>query len=118
MVDDLMLSDIDQFYGTQGYTNVMGVRVTDGVRYVMENGYSWVVTDAIVILKMKRKVAVQDFVHIKFRVQEKSSGNEAIIYYEDGNGNVLYRQKYKFTDAQAEFDMYFTNNVLMLKREY
>lgn len=119
MAEDLSLSDIDQYYGTQGYANVMGVNVTDGVRYVMENGYSWSVTDAIVILKMNKKVRRESFVHLKLRIQEKKGkGNEAIMYYEDGNGNVLYRQKYKWTNAHSEFDMYFTNGVLMLQGEY
>lgn len=118
MVEDLSLSDLGQYYGTQGYTNLMGLRVTDGVVYVMENGYSWVVTDAAVILRMKPRVRSQEFVHVKFRVQKKAGGNEAITYYEDGDGTLLYRQKYKWTNAVAEFDMYYSDGVLMLVGEY
>lgn len=115
---DLYLKELNKYYGTENYYNVMGVRATDGIMYVMNNGYSWVVTDAIVILKMKPKVRAEEFVVIKLSVKEGKNGKYAEITYDDGNGNILFRQKYQWTDAKRGFTMYYTGGVLMLQGEY
>lgn len=108
----LDLDNLEQYYGSENYHNVMGVNVTDGIKYIMNNGYSWVVTDAIVICKMKLKK--HNFISIKLNVDNK----KAIVEYTDGNTNVLYSQKYEYTDARKNIKMYFTDNVLMLANEY
>ncbi|GAG90306.1 unnamed protein product, partial [marine sediment metagenome] len=46
---DRELKDLGQFTGTTQYYRVFGVNVTDGVKYVMDNGYAWLVTDAIAV---------------------------------------------------------------------
>ena len=109
---DKELKDLGQFFGTEGYTNIMGVDVTDGITYIMQNGYSWFVTDMIVILKMKLKE--EPFCVVKLKLD----GNKGKAIITDGDEKVLYTQDYKYTDAKKELDLYFTNNVLMLCREY
>jgi hypothetical protein len=112
--EDLELTQLGQFYGTTQYYNVMGTRVTDGVNYVMDNGYSWLVTDALAVLRTHPKVRGQEFVVVKM-VNEANGG--CSVRYEDGNGNVLYKQKYDITDAKVDVKMYFENGVLLLPRE-
>lgn len=112
-MEDLELKEIGQYYGTTQYWDVMGVNVTDGIKYVMDNGYSWLVTDASVILKMV--LAKERFVVIKSKLEEDGTVN---VKYFNGDGEELYRQDYEWSDAKAEIKFYYTNNVLMLPGEY
>lgn len=112
--DDLELKKLGNFYGTTQYHNIMGNNCTDGIAYVFENGYGWVVTDALVILRMKEEVKKEEFVAVKLKVDD----GKAKITYEDGNENVLYEQKYDFTDAKKDLTLFYTNGVLMLCSEY
>jgi hypothetical protein len=81
----------------------------------MRNGYSWLVTDACVILNGHKKVRNEEFVAVK--LQLPGDGTNKVVY-DDGNGNVLYTQKYELTNAKMEFTMYYTDGVLMLSGEY
>ena len=110
--DDLYLKDLAQYHGTMGYHGVMGTNVTDGVAYIMQNGYSWFVTDAIVILNMKLKRP--EFASVKLKLKG-TTGNTLI---EDGNGKLLNKQDYKYTNAKKELTLFYTNGVLMLSGEY
>ena len=112
MSDDTKLSELQQFTGTQHYHSVMGVNVTDGVAYVMENGYSWFVTDMLVILRMK--LSSEEFCSVKLKLD----GTKAKAVIENGNGKILYEQAYDFTDAKKEITLFYTDNVLMLNSEY
>jgi len=111
--DDLELKDLDQFSGTEEYHNVMGVNVTDGVAYVMQNGYSWFVTDMLVIVLHNQAVKNEEFLVVNLKVANK----KALAVIEDGNGKVLHRQKYDYTDAKKDLTLYFECSVLMLANE-
>jgi hypothetical protein len=119
--DDLELKDIGQFYGTQNYyKGWLGVNYTDGVNYVSNNGYSWLVTDAISVIKTDKKILdylkEDTFLSVKLKVDvEKGT---AIMTIEDGNKNILYTQNYDYTDAKRDLVLYFVDNVLMLAGEY
>lgn len=108
------LKDLNQFNGSEQYHNVMGMKCTDGVAYLLENNYAWFVTDSIVILRMEDKVKTQEFVTVKLKLK----GTTAIVEYSDGNNNVLYTQKYGYTDATEELKLYCTDGVYMLSSEY
>ena len=110
---DKELKQINGFIGTTKYYNVMGANVTDGVHYIMENGYSWIVTDSIVILRMELKK--YDFMTVKLKLL---LDNKAKMIITDGNDKVLYTQDYNYTDAKKDLTMFYTNNVLMLDSEY
>lgn len=116
--EDLELANLGQYHGTQGYANVMGANVTDGICYVMQNGYSWLVTDFIIVARMKPKLKAQPFLTIDLKIDGKCKTLRAKMVVTDGNNNVLYEQKYGWTSAKKEFRMFFTDNVLMLSREY
>jgi len=111
--DDLELKNLGQYYGTQGYVKVLGVNVTDGIGYIMNNGYSWFVTDMIVVLKMKIN---EPFCSVKLKVDKEKK--KAVATIDDGNGKILHSQKYDYTDAKRDLHLFFTNNVLMLSGEY
>jgi len=120
---DLELKALNQFYGTQQYYRYMGVLLTDGIRYIMENGYSWFVTDAIAVIvahpKIRRHLQKEDFLTIKLKLNKDKDGyTTADMIMEDGNHNRLYRQHYDITDAKRELKLFYTGNVLMLSSEY
>ena len=106
--------ELSQFHGTTQYFNVMNVNVTDGVKYLMDNGYSWLVTDFIVVAKMKRVLKNEEFLSVKLKLD----GSKGQMIVTDGNGKKLYVQNYEYTDAKEEVKMFFTNNVLMFTSEY
>jgi hypothetical protein len=112
---DLELKDLKYFHGTEQYYNYMGLKLTDGVHYIMENGYSWLVSDATVILKMRPEVRNQSFVAIHLKLIPEG---KAKVIYEDGDYNLLYEQYYELTDAKREIKLFFVGNVLMLSSEY
>jgi len=117
---DLELKDLNQYYGTQNYYSYLGIKLTDGIAYIMRNGYSWFVTDAIAVIVANptvRKYLQEDtFLSIKLKLSKSKNSADMII--DDGNGNVLYKQHYSMTDAKVELKLFYDNGVLMLSREY
>ena len=109
---DLYLRDIDSYIGTERYYNLLGIYVTDGVNYIMKNGYSWFVTDAIAVIRTKLRN--KNFLAIKLIVKN----DQAMMEITDGNDHVFYRQKYKLTDAKRDLTLFYMDNVLMLSIEY
>ena len=114
-IKDLTLKELDQFFGSENYYKILGYNVTDGVFYVMQNGYSWFITDFLSLIVTNHKgLRNQEFLSINL----KKDGNKWFMIVTDGNENVLYKQKYLLTDAQKEINLYFCNGVLMLSNEY
>ena len=114
--DDLALKALAGFIGTVRYYGVwLGALATDGVKYIMDNGYSWFVTDALSVIKGTPKLKAESFLTVELHLAEDS---EADLIITDGNENTLYRQHYDFTDAKRDLKLYFSNNVLMLASEY
>ena len=117
MKEDLELKNLDQYRGTEQYfCNPLfkEINYTDGVKYVSDNGYAWLVTDILAVIKGDRKVKTEPFLSIEF-TQEDEKGKVVIG---DGNGVVLYRQMYKYTSAKSNVGFFYTDQVLMLKGEY
>lgn len=110
----LELPHLGQFTGSEYYTNIMGANVTEGVMYVMACGYSWFVTDFLVVAKMHQNLKRQEFLLVKLVLD----GTEGKMVVTDGNNNVFYTQEYKYTNAKVGFQMFFTDNVLLLVGEY
>lgn len=117
--DDLELKDLNQYTGTQQYFNVLGFNVTDGVAYIMQNGYSWFVTDSLAVIRHDSKVKNQEFLSIKLKLLADNKAQiKAQMLITDGNNKELYTQDYTYTNAKKELQLYFTNGVLLLAREY
>jgi len=118
-VMDLELSQLEQFCGTQQYHAVIGANVTDGVAYIMENGYSWLVTDALIVIKMKPRLKREGFLTIELVINKgEAHKDEATMRITDGDKFCLYEQHYGYTNARRNVNLFFTNNVLMLAGEY
>jgi len=114
--EDLSLKDLGQYYGTEAYHRIwMNTTATDGIIYVMNNGYAWFVTDAVSVIKMKPAIKNQEFLSIKLKLTDD---NKAQMVITDGNKKVLYTQKYEYTSAQEELTLYYQNEVLFLSGEY
>ncbi len=116
--EDLELKGLGQFIGTEHYYKVFGVYVTDGVKYIMENGYRWLVTDAIAVIKYQKQVKKylekDRFLSIKLHLLEDY---KARVTFEN-NDKIIYTQNYDFTDAKREITLFYVDNVLMLNSEY
>ena len=122
-IADLSLPQLETFIGTQQYYRYMGVLLTDGIRYIMENGYAWFVTDAIAVIvahpKIRQYLQKDDFLTINLKLNKDKDGyTTADMIIEDGNYNRLYRQHYDITDAKRELKLFYTDGVLMLASEY
>ena len=85
------------------------IKYTDGIKFIGTD-HNWLVTDILVILQLKLKN--QDFVAIKVSPSSKK------ISYEDGNDNILFKQKYAMMDVDCDITLFYTNGVLMLASEY
>ena len=110
---DLELKDIGQYYGTEFYHSIMlGVKATDGVEYIMRNGYSWLVTDAIVVAKMK--LQKEEFLVVTLKLLKEGDADMIIT---DGNEHELYKQHYNYTNAKREITFYITDNIVLLPSE-
>ncbi len=116
--DDLDLKDLDNFIGTESYHKIRLypiVNLTDGIDYVMDNRYSWFITDMLAVIKTKEEIKNEDFLGITLVINDDKT---AIAKITDGNEKVLYKQEYKWTNCKKNLNLFFTNNVLMLSREY
>jgi hypothetical protein len=114
MERDLKLRHLSEFVGTESYHIVLGTRVTDGIVYLLNNGYSWFVTDSLSVIKCRPDLRTQAFLAIKLKV----GNSEANLIIEDGNDRVLYRQRYTWTDAQRDLILFYENGVLLLSSEH
>ncbi len=117
---DLELKSLDNFHGSEHYYRLMGgINATDGVHYVMQNGYSYFVTDAIAVLKahprLQQYLSHDDFVVVKLQLLPNK---QARMLMEDGNGHELYRQTYTYSDAKVNLELFYTGGVLLLANEY
>ena len=90
MADDLELSELGNFTGTESYhklSPLFKTPVTDGVIYIMENGYSFFVTDMLAVIETKLRDK-SDFYAIKLKVKDETA--KATIT--DGNKHIFYSQ--------------------------
>ena len=107
-------ADLSNFFGSENFYKYMGgVIFTDGVKFLMDNGAHWCCSDAMIVCKMERKVAMEEFVSVK--VTRKDGG--AVITYEDGNDKVLFKQTYDGTDLPCDLLFFYENNTFMLASE-
>ncbi|MCW1308285.1 MAG: hypothetical protein OH337_03695 [Candidatus Parvarchaeota archaeon] len=115
---DLELRELDKYTGTEHYYNFMGVLITDGVKYIMENGYTWFVADVVALIKAHPRIREylkrDTFLTARLEVED----NEADLILEDGDYNKLYSQHYSFTDAKRNLKLFYVSGVLMLSNEY
>lgn len=113
---DLELKALGSFIGTLEYHRVLGFRVTDGVTYIMENGYSWFVTDALAVIGWYKGGVLRNQPFLTVELHQ--ADGEADLIITDGNDHELYRQHYDYTDAKRNLTLYYEHGVLLLDREH
>ena len=122
---DLYLKDLgnysngtDQIYKDR----LTGIKYSDGVKYIMANGYAWFISDALAVIKVKPKVRVESFLTVKLNILPEDSPHRASLTIDDGgkNGNspkILHRQYYDWSDAKVSIKLFYENGILMLPDE-
>jgi len=111
---DKQLTELKQFNGSnEHYFNVFGFNITDGVKYVMDNGYSWLITDFLAVAKFNDAIKNEPFIAVRLKL----NGTSGEMIVADGNNHQLYTQKYGYTDAKKELLLFFENQVLCLDSE-
>jgi len=112
---DLTLKDINNFHYTTRYFKMYNFLITDGVKYLCDNGYFWLVSDALIAINSFKLHDKSYFLSVHL---ELKGDNKAVMRIEDGNYNVLYEQKYSYTDAQKNIEFYVIDYIAVLPSEY
>jgi hypothetical protein len=101
---------------TQYHRNGFCLPHTDGVADLIEiAACHWWISDMSVVARMKPKVRAHDFQVWKLVVK----GGKATSYIEDGNDNLLYKQKYSMTDfPEGEFSVWVEGGIIILPSEH
>lgn len=118
-LNDPLLSleaDLQQFIGTEHYyLNPLGLKYTDGVKYLAEKADSHWLIDLIASYQPKLK-------DHKFQLWSirKTWENSAEVYCQDDLGEPkLLRQEIEFTDFPLDkFKLYCVDDVMLLPSEY
>lgn len=117
---DLELKELGFYHGTTKYYRISPLfrtYVTDGIIYIMENGYSWFVTDALSIIE--RKLKNRDSFYSVNLVKEYYKGKSTWTMRITNGANKTYHiQRYTWSDAKRELKLFHMNGVLMLSGEY
>lgn len=113
-----LLRDLAQFTGTtQWFYHPLfpSFRYTDGVKYLAQKAECYWLLEYIFSNQMLTEIKAQEFQVWKIVVIDDS----ATITVKDGNKNLVKEFKIPYTTFPfAEFDLWFTDNVLLLKSEY
>ena len=120
MTKTLNTADLAQFTGSENwYRHGINRRVlfTDGAKFVADQaGAYWLLDEIAIIQPHNARVAAQEFQVWKLTV---NADQTAVLTCEDGNGNVVYTKLIEYTDFPPEgITLYFTNNTILLPREY
>ena len=117
MTQNITPSNLANFYGSENlYFRPIARdwKYTDGIKFLSDNGASWLVDAILSHLKHTRKLFGQDFIVAKLKVKDRS----AMLTFDDGNDNILAHQKIEYTDFPLpEISIYCENNTLMLPSE-
>lgn len=116
----LNTTDLAQFTGSENwYRHGINRRVlfTDGAKYVADHaGAYWLLDEIAIIQPHSVCVAAEEFQVWKLTV---NADQTAVLTCDDGNGNVVYTKQIEFTDFPPDgITLYFTNNTILLPREY
>ena len=107
---DLELRNLDKFsdgwyvYDITEFNDGGRNKISEGVKYIMKNGYTWLVKDALAVIEQRLKKPV---VVVKLKLNKDGS---AVVTYKDLKGHLLYRQKYRWTDAKREVELIYNAN--------
>lgn len=116
-IENITNANLANFWGSdQLYFNPMyrEYKYTQGIKFISDNGAAWMITDILAIVKFHGKVSKEEFVNITLKVKD----GKGTMIYDNGNGKVLYRQKYDCVDFPLpKFNLYCEYKTLMLPSE-
>ena len=120
MTKTLSTADLAQFTGSENwYRHGINRRVlfTDGAKYVADQaGAHWLLDEIAIIQPHNVRVAAEEFQVWTLTV---NADQTAVLTCEDGDGNVVYTKQIEFTNFPPDgITLYFTNNTILLPREY
>ena len=97
------------------YKEYMDLIVTDGIKELQSLAKcNWLISDIAVIAKLQLKE--EEFLTIIIEVDDE---HNAVVYYDDGNGNILFKQEYDYTDfSVGSLKLFYSYGVLMIPSEY
>lgn len=117
MTENITSANLSHFYGSEQiffHPFFRGVNYTQGVSFLMHNGAAWLVEAVLSHALHNAKVRREEFVVAKLKV----NGSKAMLTFDDGNDNVVARQKIEYTDFPLpEISFYIENQVLRLPTE-
>lgn len=106
---------LGQFIGSMKYyRGLMGIRYTDGVKYLADRcGAYWFID---LIASYQRKLKDMYFQLWGIDVQEDNTAT--VTCREDSNRLPVVTQNIEYTDFPFDFELYCINRVILLKSEY
>jgi hypothetical protein len=120
MTKTLNTADLAQFTGSENwYRHAINraVLFTDGAKYVADQaGAYWLLDEIAIIQPHNARVAAEEFQVWKLAVNADQTG---LLTCDDGNGHVIFSKEIEYTDFPLDaITLYFTNNTILLPREY
>lgn len=120
MEKTLTLADLRQFTGSETWYRhglVRHILYTEGAQYVAEQGGAyWLLDEIALAQKASREVAGEPF---QLWTLEVHKNHTATLTCENGNGKPVFRKQIEYTDfALDTIQLYFTDNTILLPREY
>ena len=116
----LNAADLEQFTGSETwYRHGINRKVlyTAGAKFVADQaGAHWLLDEIAIIQPHNTRVAAESFQVWTLTVNADQS---AVLTCDDGNDNVVYTKPIEYTDFPIDgITFYFTNNTILLPREY
>jgi len=120
MTKTLNTATLVQFTGSENwYRHAINraVLFTDGAKYVADQaGAYWLLDEIAIIQPHDKRVAAEEFQVWKLAVNADQTG---VLTCDEGNGRVIFSKEIEYTDFPPEgITLYFTNNTILLPREY
>jgi len=120
MTKTLNTATLAQFTGSENwYRHAINraILFTDGAKFVADQaGAYWLLDEIAIIQQHNARIAAEEFQVWKLAVTADNSGT---LTCDDGNGNVVYTKSIEYTDFPIDgITLYFTNNTILLPREY
>ena len=114
-------SDLAQFSGTGNYyQHQLGIRYTDGVKYLADRGEAYWLLDAIASWQSDPRVSEDRMLQqIQFWKLTVNDDGSALLVCERDSDDVAVTQEIPFTDFPLKkIKLYYQQGVLLLPSEY
>jgi len=119
ITNTLNAAELAQFTGSENwYRHAINrtVLFTDGAKYVADRAGAYWLLDEIAISQLDACIAAEEFQVWRLAV---NADQTSALTCDDGNGRVVFSKEIGFTDFPANgITLWFTNNTILLPREY